>query len=180
MGRWSYSDRVTVDECKSITTKYLNDHNYFNGGIHWEEISWIRAGEIVGRISIAVSTIDEYIRFQYTQTDRHTGEKTNLDYKARLTWTPCYFGGRRWWFICPLVVNGRVCNRRVGVLYLGSDKYFGCRRCYHLTYRCQKEHDSRVDALIKNPDMLLSRLNDGGLRGSILALRAYSKMTGKM
>lgn len=182
MGRWSYSDRWTVEECKSITTKFLNDHDYFDGGIRWGGMSWSRGGKTTGSIGFVVSTVegDEYIRFQYTQTDRHTGEKTDLDYKARLTWTPCYFGGRRWWFICPLVVNGRACNRRVGVLYLGGGKYFGCRHCYNLTYRSQKEHDSRVDALIKNPEMLLSKLKDGDLKGSLLALKAYFKIAEKM
>jgi hypothetical protein len=62
-----------------------------------------------------------------------------LDYKARLVWTPCNFGGRRWWFVCPLVVNGRACNRRVGVLYLGGGKYFGCRPCHDLTYESSRE-----------------------------------------
>ena len=141
MGRWSYSDRLTAEECKNITVKFLNEHNYFDGGIHWGGMRWTRRGEETGNISFVVSTLegDEYIRFQYTQTDRHTGEKTELDYKARLDSTPCYFGGRRWWFICPLVVNGRPCNRRVGVLYLGGGKYFGCRHCYNLTYESSKE-----------------------------------------
>ncbi len=103
-----------------------------------------------GGVSFAVSTVagDEYIRFQYTQTDKHSGEKTELDYKVRLVWTPCHFGGRRWWFICPLIVNGRVCNRRVGVLYLASGKYFGCRHCYNLTYERSKE-SHKFDALFR-------------------------------
>jgi len=115
MGRWSYSNRWTVEECKSITTKFLNEHKYFDDGVHWGGMSWSRNGEKTGSINFVVSTVegDEYIRFQYTLTDRSTDEKTELDYKARLTWTPCYFGGRRWWFICPLVVNGQVCGRRV-------------------------------------------------------------------
>jgi hypothetical protein len=104
-------------------------------------MNWSRNGEKTGSIGFVVSTVqgDEYIRFQYTQTDRHTEQKTELDYKARLDWTSCHFGGCRWWFVCPLVVNGRVCNRRVGVLYLGSGKYFGCRHCHNLTYESSKE-----------------------------------------
>lgn len=141
MGRWSYSDRRTVEECKSITTKFLNEHRYFNGGVRWGGMSWSRNGEQTGSIGFVISTVegDEYIRFQYTQTDRHSDEKTELDYKARLDWTPCHFRGRRWWFICPLVVNGRVCNRRVGRLHLGGGKYFGCRYCHNLTYESSKE-----------------------------------------
>jgi hypothetical protein len=141
MGRWSYSTRWTVEECKTITTKFLNEHKYFDGGIRTGGMSWSRNGDKTGSIGFVVSTVegDEYIRFQYTQTDRNTEEKTELDYKARLDWTTCYFGGRRWWFICPLVVNGRACNRRVGSLHLGNSKYFGCRHCYSLTYESSKE-----------------------------------------
>jgi len=141
MGRWAYSDRWTVEECSAITTKFLNEYNYFNGCVRWGGMNWSRNGEKTGSISFLVSTApgDEYIRFQYTQTDRETQEKTEFDYKARLDWTPCYFGGRRWWFVCPLVMSGQVCGRRVGSLHLGNGKYFGCRHCYNLTYESSKE-----------------------------------------
>jgi len=142
MGRWSYSSRLTVEECKSISTKWLKKYEYFigykSGGM-----SWNRNGEKTGSIGFNVSTFDgdKYIHFQYTQTDHNTQEKTELDYKVRLVWTSCHFGGRRWSFICPLVVNGYACNRRVGVLYLASGKYFGCRHCYNLTYEsCKESH----------------------------------------
>lgn len=134
-----------------ITTKFLNEYNYFDGGIRAGEMSWSRNGEKTGSIGFVVSTVEgnEYIRFQYTWTDRETGEKAELDYKARLTWTPCYFGDRRWWFICPLVVNGKVCNRRVGALYLANGKYFGCRHCYDLTYESSKE-SHKFDRLFRD------------------------------
>jgi hypothetical protein len=140
MGRWSYSDRSTCEECKSITTKFLNQHHYFDGGVRWGGMSWSRGEVKTGSISFTVSTVpgDEYINFNYTQTDNYTKEKTNLDYKARLESTPCNYGGQRWWFVCPLIINGRICNRRVGVLYLDG-KYFGCRHCYNLTYESSKE-----------------------------------------
>ena len=141
MGRGSYSSRSTTNECKSISVKFLNEYHYFDGYVRSGGMKWSRNGEETGSIGFVISIIegDEYIRFQYSQTDRHTDEKTSFDYKARLEWTPCHFGGRRWWFICPLVVNGNVCNRRVGVLYLGSGKYFGCRHCHNLTYESSKE-----------------------------------------
>lgn len=61
---------------------------------------------------------------------------------VRLQTTPTQFGGRRWWFTCPLVVNGVPCERRVGKLYLPPGaKCFGCRTCHNLTYRsCQEAH----------------------------------------
>ena len=141
MGWWSYSDRRTVEECKSITTKFLNGHSYFDGGIRRGSMNWSRNGEQTGDINFVVSTAkgDEFIRFRYTVTDRYSGEKTEVDYKARLDSTPCHFGGRRWWFICPLIVSGRACNRRVGALYSGDGVYFGCRHCHDLTYQSSKQ-----------------------------------------
>lgn len=141
MGRYSYSDRWTVEECKSITVKFLNTYGYFDGGVHSGGMAWTRNGERTGSIGFVVSTArgDEYIRFQYTQTDRSSGEKTDLDYTVRLVSTPCHFGGRRWWFICPLIINGQPCIHRVGALYLAGGKYFGCRHCHNLTYESSKE-----------------------------------------
>lgn len=177
MGRWSYSTRATTNECKSISTRFLNEHHYFNGGVRWGGMNWSCSGEQTGSIGFMVSTVkdDEYIRFQYMQTDRNTNEKTELDYKVRLDWISCHFGGRRWWFICPLSVNGRDCNRRVGILYLGGDKYFGCRHCYNLTYRSCKEHDKRLSGLLKNPELLMSYLNSKNSSKSLLAIKAGLK-----
>ncbi len=46
------------------------------------------------------------------------------------------------------LVSGGVCGRRVGVLYLGENR-FGCRHCYNLTYECQKE-SGKFDGLFKS------------------------------
>ena len=110
---------------------------------------------------------DKYVRFQYTHTNRFTCEKSELDYKVRLVATPCYYGGHRYWFLCPLVVNGKACNRRVGVLYLGDGKYFGCRHCFNLTYECQKEShkfDSMFKSMGYDPKEALKVLKRGSLR----------------
>jgi hypothetical protein len=54
--------------------------------------------------------------------------------------TPTQFNGRRWWFVCPLIVRGIACNQRAGKLYLPPGaKYFGCRKCHDLTYRSSQE-----------------------------------------
>ncbi len=127
MGRWSYSSRLTVENCNTITTKFLNEYNYFDDSVRWGGMNWSRNGEKTGSIGFVVSMEegDEYIRFLYTYTDRNTTEETKFDYKSRLTWTPYYFDGRRWWFVCPLVVNGRKCCRRVGSPHLGNGKHLG-------------------------------------------------------
>jgi hypothetical protein len=67
--------------------------------------------------------------------------KHDVDLPITLDYTEPYFGGKRWWFRCPLVVGGIRCWQRVGKLYLPPrGKYYGCRRCYNLTY--QSSNDS--------------------------------------
>ena len=70
------------------------------------------------------------------------GDAEDIEIPVQMQSTPTHFGGERWWFTCPLIVNGVECGRRVGKLYLpGGAKYFGCRNCHRLTYRsCQESH----------------------------------------
>ena len=77
--------------------------------------------------------------------DAATGR--GLEYAVPLETTNPHFGGRRWWFRCPLLAeNGRRCGRRVQKLYLppGAD-YFGCRHCYKLSY--EGRNSARFSAL---------------------------------
>ncbi len=141
MGRWSYSNKSEADYLKKIETHFLKKHGYFQG---WRSgtLSWTNG--YTGNkssVGIEVSTWDDenYLRIHYTQTDNGTGEKKEFDYKIPLTTTPCRFGGKRYWFVCPWYKNGAYCGRRVGVLYKDGD-YFACRHCYELTYSSKKEN----------------------------------------
>ena len=104
-------------------------------------ISWDRA--LLGRTDeakIIVNTIDTspWIWLIYAITDGMTGERSVLSYSVRLDTTPCHYGGVRYWFLCPLLVDGAACGRRVGKLHLPpGGRYFGCRHCHKLS------HDSR-------------------------------------
>ena len=60
-----------------------------------------------------------------------------MEQPVYLTWTPCNLGGKRPWFVCPGVVGGRYCGRRVAILY-SAGPYFLCRHCYDLTYRSRQ------------------------------------------
>jgi len=183
MGRSRWSRRKTVEECKMIDTPWLRRHGYFcgykSGGIKWTNA----AGAVISSIGIAVSVDDEllsgkYLRLTYTQTDVVGRDAREFDYKIELVTTPCHFGGVRYWFICPLVVNGRPCRRRVSTLYLPPNgEYFGCRHCHDLTYRSQKEHDKRIDALLTNPELLRAYSKSEDPMSSLLAIKAYSRLT---
>lgn len=188
MGRWAWSNRYMVEECRTIDIPFLSRHGYFSGlasGI----IEWMdNSGKITSSIGIEVSVGNHYphtnyIKFEYTHIYGPTEEKTDLNYRTRLAMTRCNFGGVRYWFICGLKAGGRCCGRRVGKLYLPPNStYFGRRHCHNLTYRSQKEHDKSVDALLKSPAMrrlLEARIEAGDLKACDLAFRASMKLANK-
>ncbi len=135
MGRYYWSKKEEADGLKQVSVSFLRKHGYFGNGWHSGTITWSRNGEKTGNISVQsfIGEYEQYVRFIYTQTNNNTGEKNDFDYKIPITTTPCYFGGKRYWFTCPWYANGIYCGKRVGVLYL-SNKYFACRHCNDLTY----------------------------------------------
>ena len=70
------------------------------------------------------------------------GEWEDVNETVRIVRTPCRFGGTRPYFVCPGVVNGTTCGRRVAKLY-GPGRYFVCRLCYRLAYASQSEDAQR-------------------------------------
>ena len=68
----------------------------------------------------------------------------HVEIPVHLQSTPAHFGGRRWWFTCPLEIDGVPCQRRVGKLHKPpTARYFGCRKCHNLTYRSSQEAHQR-------------------------------------
>lgn len=140
MGRYYWSKKEEADGLNKIKLWFLKKHGYFKDWGNSGTITWTH-GFSGHKSSVGVQTLvhgqDQYLRIHYTKTDREDNKK-DFDYKIPLVTTPCYFGGKRYWFICPWYTNGVYCGRRVGVLYLGGD-YFACRHCYDLTYESRNE-----------------------------------------
>lgn len=155
MSRWDFNNKKVADNYDSISIFWLKKYGYLSGwksgGVTWKrtwsgkESSVGFQVSIIGDLSIKherelytkwatngekdkeyPNYFSKYVRFIYTST-KENGEETNYDYKVYLGTTPCYYGGKRYWFFCPR------CTERVGVLYLVRD-YFTCRHCYNLTY----------------------------------------------
>ena len=132
----------TCESSRALSIRSLKKYGYLNG-YRSGTMTWT-SGWSGDKSSIGIEShfygSDPHFRLHYTQTS-FDGEKTDLDYHVRVTSTPCYFGGVRYWFICPLIRNGVPCQRRVGVLY-GAGKYYGCRKCHGLAYQSQQETHS--------------------------------------
>ena len=157
-GRWGWSHRKakTVEDCFHLdVNRWMRDGQlgsgiYLTGAWTWTRQNYL-TGETKSSISFEVDTRGDppYARLMY----KIGGNEIN--YKLPLETTPCTFGGVRWWFICPLAVNGHACGRRVGKLYLPPGAtYFGCRHCHRLTYRSSQRSDKRVSAMLNNPAAL--------------------------
>ncbi|OGQ96500.1 MAG: hypothetical protein A2521_09455 [Deltaproteobacteria bacterium RIFOXYD12_FULL_57_12] len=106
--------------------------------------SWTQNGKVIASISYRVEASEvgpSGLRFMYTITDNDTGKKKDYNYIIPVVSTPCNYGEKRWWFICPLVVNGRSCQRRCRIVYMPTgSEYFGCRECHRLTYESRQRH----------------------------------------
>jgi Zn-finger protein len=145
MGRYYYSKKQVANQLKSFDVFFLKKHKYLGNIPRWGAINWSRNGESTGDISISTEVEGDalFLRLNYTQTNRSTGEKKDFDYKVELITVPCYFGGSRYYFVCPWYVNNIYCGRRVAKLYKGGD-YFACRHCYNLSYNSRNENRKGV------------------------------------
>lgn len=166
--RWGiHSKKDTVEDCCELSI-----FSFKHEGILQPDTkrsgSWIWRNKLTKKptadIAYELNTCNKppTLRLFYT-IRRWFGEPRDLDYHIFLRRTPCNFGGERWWFACPLAVEGRMCGRRVAKLYLPpGGYYFGCRHCYDLTYRSSQESDSRISALRQLDTLeLLRRMNAG-------------------
>ena len=176
----SGSKKEVVEHCLSLDTNRWMREGYLRASVltvgswHWTYDS----GKSFS-VNYEVDTLDQadpFVRLSYSWVWPPAQEPQSVDYRVALTTTQPRFGGLRWWFACPLIVGGRPCGRRVGKLYLPpAARYFGCRRCHELTYTSCQEHDGRVSALRRNPELLnaiLDNLKGASVSELALALKA--------
>lgn len=144
-GRAVSFPKLLACEARRIDIGDLSHRGFFDlpAGISFS-FAWNCRGKPSG--DIRLSRVDGSgqpagVSFFYKVRPRQSNEWRALEYIAPLTSTPCHFGGSRYWFVCPLVVNGRACERRCRILYLaGRADYFGCRECLRLTYQSRRNH----------------------------------------
>jgi len=139
-GRSSRSGRNTVEACRSIDVNRLHREGCLRSGWAggWQ---WKHEGENVASINLRA----EHDRLHLTYRVRiGGGEWEDVAEIVRIVRVPCRFGGTRPYFICPGVVSGLACGRRVAKLH-GPGRYFLCRHCYRLAHASQREgHGDRA------------------------------------
>jgi hypothetical protein len=155
---WRRGKKTVVEDCLSLDANRWTREGILRAGVHlsggWQ---WEYAGGHKCSIGYELRTLNPaypLVRLHYSRTQPGTDEQEPADYCVRLATTRPRFGGLRWWFVCPLIVNERVCGRRVGKLYLPPGAlYFGCRHCHDLTYtscRESRKYDSLFRFMARN------------------------------
>jgi hypothetical protein len=127
--------RATCEGCQSLDIRQLHRKGLLRPGL-WLPWSWTRNDEPAGTINIET----EHDALVLTYRSRRFGstEWRAVRQRVPITWTECHLGGRRPWFRCTGLSNGRHCERRVAIIYNAGD-VFACRHCCGLCYGSQQE-----------------------------------------
>lgn len=180
MGRRPWSSRLTVEECPiSLCAAAFQRSGMFtsSSGPSWT-VSWTDSrGVSLGCVDVSVGhngptglAIEVYERgvwlnWHYTLLERQS---------IPVSTTQPYLGGKRFWFLCPTIRNGRRCGRRVGRLYLPrGQQIFGCRHCHNLTYKSAREHDHRRYLLARDLSAMDDALRSKKHRRALLGVSAW-------
>ncbi|MEI6724143.1 MAG: hypothetical protein WCO67_25555 [Betaproteobacteria bacterium] len=125
----------------------------------WSGIwQWSVDGERVAWIRLKAET--DSLRLIY-RVRRPGCDWDDVSETVRVVRAACTLGGSRPYFICPGIVNGRACARRVAKLH-GHDRYFLCRQCYGLGHASQGE--TARDRTLRRANRIRQRLGgDPGL-----------------
>ncbi|PNE11410.1 MAG: hypothetical protein CR217_09000 [Beijerinckiaceae bacterium] len=113
---------------------------------------WTRDGEKVAWINLRAAADRLHLAYRVRIAG---GEWQDVEEAVRIVRVPCRLGGARSYFICPGVVNGVACGRRVAKLH-GPGRYFLCRHCYHLAHASQSERE--WDRALRRANKIRQRL----------------------
>ena len=133
-GRPSGSGRGTAEGCRSIDVNRLHREGCLRPGWSggWQ---WTREGEKVASINLRTEYDLLHLSYRWRIGDSAWEDVAET---VRIVRVDCRFGGARPFFICPGIVNGIACGRRVGKLY-GPGRFYLCRHCYRLAHTSQSE-----------------------------------------
>jgi hypothetical protein len=154
-GRTSHKQKA--EHCRSLDVNRFNREGCLSPGWRGNWV-WSRDGQEVGRIGCQARKGRLVLDYRVSQSG---GDWEPITETIHITHVDCHYGNTRPYFICPGVVDGRHCGRRVGKLFSGG-RYFLCRRCYKIGYSSQSE--ARYDRMLRRANKL--RLGLGGEPGT--------------
>jgi hypothetical protein len=132
---WQGPKKTIVEDCLILSVKELTDFGAFKPGWRKGSYAWRCGEEQVAELEYSTSMSPDGTGTLWL---RYTVEGQFMHYTVTIVTTVPHYGGRRWWFICPIK------KIRVGKLYLppGATQ-FGSRKAHDLTYTSCRESGSR-------------------------------------
>lgn len=131
-GRPTVEDALALDLAVLLRKRLIRPGSTVASSLHWRNT---RTGSENASISYVCTMTAEVGTFQadYVVT-RYGGDRVPMSLSIGVVSTPQPFGGRRWWFLCP------VTGDRATKLYLppGGDR-FASRQAWMLAYRSRRE-----------------------------------------
>jgi len=165
MGRHRWTSRFTVDECLALDVEVLRRSGAFAcppGTVcitGWPNSSGgIRA--MLGFVLVSNPDGDLGVWIDSDRANTHRALKLPGKYLVPIATTRPHLGGRRFWFRCPVVRDGKPCGKLARRLYLPPEgQVFACRDCHNLTYESVQRHDQRKYNLARDLVALDAVLN---------------------
>lgn len=140
-----YASSTQIDSLLSIDMKSLRAWGVLEKVVYWGRYLWSRSGEKIASISYTLN-LDHpdgpCMRLNYRTIPYGETEWVPREYDVKLISTPCHYGGKRWWFCCPILG----CGRRSRILY-SHRTYYVCRKCTGCWYDSQNYRPPSLRAL---------------------------------
>lgn len=148
---------IKIDDCLRLDINQLRrgkclqlNASGFNGVISWSSKSSSRVISI-GYDFNTVDSNDMWLRLFYSY---HCSQNIlrNINYKIQIITTRPNYGGRRIWFVCPII------GKKSSVLYLMPENgVFSCRHAYKYQYASQSK--SFIERKLDRLDYYKSEIN---------------------
>ena len=131
---WQGSKKVTVERCLVLSVKELARAGLLKPGCPSGSWCWRSGNETVATVKLDLVIDPDKGTIWLT----HTAGGKLTHYTVSLVTTVPHYGGRRWWFICPIK------KIRAAKLYLPPGATgFASRRAHDLTYRSSQQSGRR-------------------------------------
>jgi len=178
MGRARGNGRLRVEDCLCFNAVVLNRTGVFTSSF---ESRWTyqfgRSGNTVSYTVVELPGVAMGLHMDHGASVGASTGPYSTRYLIEITSSRCTFGGRRFWFRCPMMHDGVSCDRKVLCLYLPPDgQMLGCRFCYDLRHESCQTHDKRVDRLAKDLRLLRLALEVPNVEMNLLGIAAVRKV----
>ena len=178
MGRARGNGKLRVEDCLCFNAVVLNRTGVFTSSF---ESRWTyqfgRSGNTVSYTVVELPGVAMGLHMDHGASVGASTGPYSTRYLIEITSSRCTFGGRRFWFRCPMMHDGVSCDRKVLCLYLPPDgQMLGCRFCYDLRHESCQTHDKRVDRLAKDLRLLRLALEVPNVEMNLLGIAAVTKV----